>query len=284
MQTSSIVFGVSGCLGSAIFSQLNKADPGFVTGACRKPGQHQIPFDLGNPAKWMLPDKIRYGVIAAAATSREFCENYPTESRMINVVNTLRLARAIEERGGCVLFLSTNLVFDGSRPDFMPWDSVVPLDNYGKQKTEVEEFLLSKIPSALIVRLTKVFYNNFPLFEKWRNEAVSGSSVSAFNNISVSPVSPQFIAKNAVNLLANGSTGIVHLSGNISISYYDLAHMTLRKHNLSQALVAPIDMEKSLEHGTLGIIPKASEPMVEDSILVVNSVLDAMRGNHAALL
>ena len=102
--------------------------------------------------------------LCAAETNIRKCEDHPVETRKLNVEQTVKVARHLHEAGSDVVYLSSNLVFEGNRP-FMPAEAECgPVTEYGRQKAEVERILLGELERVAVVRLTKVVNNRFPLF------------------------------------------------------------------------------------------------------------------------
>ena len=96
------------------------------------------------------PAAVEAAVICAAITRQELCRKEPEATRQINVVRTLDLIRDLVEAETFVVFLSTNLVFDGSRPQRRGDEPLSPKMEYGRQKAEVEEALRpDRTPRAL---------------------------------------------------------------------------------------------------------------------------------------
>jgi len=266
-----VVFGATGCLGSTISSELAKFPGNTVIGACRNPSHGQIKFDLGAMKSWSMPKKINYGIIAASYSDRRGCERNQFESQMLNVTNTIHLAKSITEKGGKVVYFSTNLVFDGSKQSFMPSDSVNPFDLYGQQKSDVEAYLVKEVPSALILRLTKVLHNNLPIFQIWRNQAAGGNPIKVFTNVSISPISPSFAAKATIKLINQGTAGLVHLSGDCSVSYASIYEKFKRDLALEFAPFEMVEDTRPLRFGTLGV-PVSALVQPEDSMQVLSQL------------
>jgi dTDP-4-dehydrorhamnose reductase len=105
-------------------------------------------------------------VLVPPSPSQKACEeNYPA-TYAINVTATVELAERLIEAGAFVVFLSTNLVFDGTLPRGLPITRLNPQTAYGQQKAEAEQTLLDMAPDCVaIVRLTKVLDRGFPWFK-----------------------------------------------------------------------------------------------------------------------
>lgn len=264
-----VVFGATGCLGSEISLELAKAPYNRVIGACRNPNPEQIKFDLASPETWNLPKQIHCGIIAASLSDRVECFEKKSSSYEINVTNTLRLAKSVSERGGKVVFLSSNLVFDGLKKNYMPEDPVNPFDLYGQQKADVEKMLIKEVPSVLILRLTKVFHKKMPVLQLWNKQSVARHPSIVFNNVCVSPISPTFVAKSTSKIINENVKEIVHITGDQSLSYEEIYEKTFAKDASVECKI--VTQNRPLPFGTLGV-PSGALIQAEDSMQVLNQI------------
>ena len=161
-------------------------------------------------------------VFCAAATKLADCEEYPEATRAINVEATLALARFMALRGSYLLFLSTNQVFDGTKPHRKVSDQVCPINEYGRQKADAERLFRQESRSA-VLRLSKVIYPDLPLLRLWESRLQTGQTIEAFTDMYLAPISLEKVVKRIDQLVHNQETGIFHISGEEDISYYSFA-------------------------------------------------------------
>ena len=81
------------------------------------------------------PDAI---VIAAAERRPDVCENDPALARALNVDAVRLLASAARRHRAWVLSISTDYVFDGTRPPYLHDAPPAPINAYGRSKLEGE--------------------------------------------------------------------------------------------------------------------------------------------------
>src|SRR5690606_26325829 len=113
-------------------------------------------LDLADdPPRWRLPEDVAVAFLCAAVTALRSCEADPAGTARANVEHTARLASMLVGRGAFVVFLSSNLVFDGSEPRRRADAPTCPATEYGRQKAAAEGALLA-MGGVSIVRLTKV--------------------------------------------------------------------------------------------------------------------------------
>ena len=185
-------------------------------------------------------------VICAAITDMATCENDPLYTRTVNVFSTLELIKKLLINKTHIVFLSTNQVFDGKKPKQKPDASRNPINEYGKQKADVEVFL-ENISSACILRLTKVIHPNLELLNKWKIHLSNSKSISAFMDMTLSPVNIIDVIKKIDLLVSQKQTGIYQLSGENDINYFEYARNFAEENGFSPDLVKKDSWKGKLE-------------------------------------
>jgi dTDP-4-dehydrorhamnose reductase len=237
---SALVVGGDGLIGRALCSALRASGVEVISTTRRKnPGEIQL--DLGmalNVAK--LP---RCDVAYLCATISRFaaCEQDPILARLVNVTSQLELARHFFLQATHVVFLSSNAVFDGV--DDSPAEDARPSPTsvYGQLKFDAErelKILANQHAGTLsIVRLTKVLSNDLPLIANWLLNIKAGQKVEAFYNVTLSPISLNYSIEALRRCGDLKINGLVHLSGEDELSYYELVKTYAISIGLNSTLV-----------------------------------------------
>ena len=217
----------------------------------------QQPFiDLSDPHTFRQITGYESAVLCASVTDMATCENTPKETRAVNVSGTIKLIKKLNDNNTHILFLSTNQVFDGKKPHQKPDSPQKPINEYGRQKAEVEVFI-KKILGVCILRLTKVVHPSLTLLREWEFSLSQGESIFAFNNMTLSPINIDDVV-NKIDILVNQkATGIFQLSGNRDISFFEFARRFARDNGYSSNLI-----KKSTWHGKLAFVPPKYTSMV----------------------
>ena len=119
----------------------------------------RIFLDLSNDVEnWRIIEDISVAYLCAAVTSIAKCRTMPLESYIVNVRNTLILAKNLISRSTFLVFPSTNLVYDCKRPFLKAEEPLNPRTEYGRQKAEVEKHLSKMGKGVSIVGVIR-FYN-----------------------------------------------------------------------------------------------------------------------------
>jgi dTDP-4-dehydrorhamnose reductase len=102
---------------------------------------------------------------AAAYTAVDKAESDRARAQAVNAHGPALLAKAAAARGIRLIHVSTDFVFDGSKPSpYLPGDTPNPLGVYGATKLDGERAVLEMAPDSLVVRSAWVYSahgNNF---------------------------------------------------------------------------------------------------------------------------
>ncbi len=258
-----LVVGADGMIGGALLERLSAAGA-EATGTSRRADAARrglLHLDLALPPdQWDLPDAVCVAFVCAGITSLRSCRENPAATMRVNVEQTLELAAHIVRRGGRVVVLSTNQVFDGRSPRRKVDDAPSPRSVYGEQKAAVEAAVAALDEHATVVRLTKVVGETVPLFDEWATRLADGQSVEAFSDLQVAPVPLAFAVDALVCIGQQHFGGIVHLSGDEDISYEAIARRLAAVIGVDGGLVMPVAVrergipgEEAPPHTTLDV-------------------------------
>jgi dTDP-4-dehydrorhamnose reductase len=179
-------------------------------------------FDLADEATWPEATGFDVAFFCAALARMNRCESDPSGTAHINVTQTIKLLERLQRNGTHCVFLSTNQVFDGSRP-FMEADAPTsPVNAYGRQKVVVETWCQSH-PHCAVLRLSKVMAPEMPLFDGWLAGWERGEAVEAFSDMSLAPVWIDDVVTALIQIGQEKQTGIQQISGSEDVSYAEVA-------------------------------------------------------------
>lgn len=267
-----IVTGASGTLGSAMVDHFKSLGLKCIP-ATRKGGSGSLRLDLENKDSWSLPNRIGSIVLAGAMTSQTDCRENRKRATLINLTRTVELAQIAAEAGAHVVFLSTNLVFDGKRPNYEPEDSLNPIGFYGELKAEAEIQLNARLGNNLcVVRLTKVFHKSLPILVKWNQQRMKGEAISAFTDLRVGPISIPYLKRAIEHLVRNRVHGTIHLSGDWDATYAEIAHFCLdcwncgSMYRIEEIFSSVATLDAAPTHGTLGMISTEKQTGIKEDL------------------
>jgi len=170
----------------------------------------------------------------------ECCRREPAESAIVNVRNTVALAKTLVEIGVLVIFLSTNMVYDGSKPFRKADDPVCPRTEYGRQKSGAEQELSGLGDLISIVRFTKVLGVNALPFKGWIQALQRGEVICPFSDMVLSPVPLPFAIRVLHRIAELRLSGIVQVSAERDVTYEQVARYIAKCIRADADLVQPI--------------------------------------------
>lgn len=163
-------------------------------------------------------------LIHCAAMSRSpQCQLDPAKARQWNVDVTRHLAGLFGGRR--MIFLSTDLVFDGKHGGYAEDAPVSPLSIYAETKVEAEQSVL-RDPRHLVVR-TSLNHGwsatgdrgfNEEMVKAWR----VGRTLKLFQDEYRSPIPAEQTARALWELLAKDSAGVLHVAGSQRLSRWEI--------------------------------------------------------------
>ena len=177
-----------------------------------------------------------YTAVDKAETNRQLCQ-------LLNADAPGFLAAAIEERGGWIIQISTDYVFDGSNHlPYVESDPVCPNSTYGRTKLAGEEAVISHCSRSMIIRtawLYSTFGNNFvkTMIRLGKEKTEIGV---IFDQIGT-PTYAHDLAIAIFVAVENGiQPGIYHFSNEGVISWYDFTKAIHRLAGIDNCRVRPL--------------------------------------------
>jgi dTDP-4-dehydrorhamnose reductase len=242
MDDDILIVGVDGLIGSALAERATQQGIHW-TGTSRRQEHERkkvVFLDLAREesvADFSVPSRVAY--FCAAATNLRQCEDDFPGTFKINVEQTFRLAKNLATSGTALVFLSTNLVFDGSSPRIGVDAPVAPQTAYGRQKAGMEKLLRKEFEKVAVVRLTKVVHPRLPLFQKWRADLRTGLTISPMSDLVFSPIELSLVTRELLALAVNFRSGIYQLSGDQDVTYLEAAQLLAATLGIDSEKIAP---------------------------------------------
>lgn len=212
-------------------------------------------FDLAEPGNALpvfsalKPDVV---VSAAAYTAVDKAENEADLAMAINGRGAGRVAEAAAELGVPIIHISTDYVFDGSKPaPYVETDPTAPLGVYGRSKLAGEQAVAQAQPDHVILRTAWVyspFGNNF--LKTMMRLAAERPELRVVADQVGNPTSALDIADGVIGVTRNlldrpdqSLRGVFHMVGSGDASWADFAAAIVTEfaaHGGNRAEVRPI--------------------------------------------
>jgi dTDP-4-dehydrorhamnose reductase len=179
----------------------------------------------------------------AAISQPNLCERDGGGTAAINVDATATIARWCAHYQCPLVFTSTDLVFDGTRPPYKETDPPRPLNAYARQKVAAEAALRKHHPGAVICRLPLMFGFGGAAAQGFAHEMViaiaTRKPIQLFTDEYRTPVSTACAAKALLTTL-KWPGGIYHLGGPERISRFDFGRRIAARLNLGEDHLQPL--------------------------------------------
>jgi dTDP-4-dehydrorhamnose reductase len=254
--TRVLVTGASGTLGSALCRML--ASRCEVTGAyfshpCVPEDAGSVRIDLGDPAGIRAAiDALKPAIImhAGAMTDPDKCEAMPETALRVNFQGTQDLARLADACRSRMVYVSTDLVFDGKRGNYCEADIPHPLSIYGVSKLRGEEAVSDCCEDSLVVRSTLIYGSGGPVSKTFLGRLLenlsAGMRVQLFTDQKRNPILVDDLAAAVVLALERDLSGLYHVGGAETASRCDFGRMVCQVFGLDEKLIVPITMDDAV--------------------------------------
>ena len=159
------------------------------------------------------PDVV---ILAAAEPYVERCEREPDATRVVNVEGPRAIAAAAKAIGATLVVFSSEYVFDGTGGEYGEDDPTAPLNEYGRQKVELESIARDAGGDHLICRTSGVFgeepaRKNFVL--QLVDALRAGRTFTVPSDQVITPSDAASLAASVVDLVEGGHRGTFHVAG-----------------------------------------------------------------------
>lgn len=142
----------------------------------------------------------------------------------INVTGTHNVARAAAATHARLIHMSTDVLFDGKKGNYVEQDSPGPLTQYAKTKAGSEIEALDSGADVVIVR-TSLIYGWRPTVARaarWMiDAAATGESLSLWSDELRCPIWVETLAAALVEVAGLDYTGFLHIAGDQVVSRYE---------------------------------------------------------------
>jgi dTDP-4-dehydrorhamnose reductase len=246
--TTWLVTGASGLLGHALCNYLagsggrrvvgiSKAHPVDVQGIEEVRMDLTAPGTLGAAILRHRPDVV---VHAAGLTSVDQCEENEALANRLHVGLSREMAKACAETSAKPVLISTDHLWDGSKPLVAEDEPVKPINAYGRTKAQGEIAALENDPDALVVR-TNFFGHGRPWRQSLSDWIISrldrNQPVRAFADVFFTPISLPYLCRSIEALVTKEVSGIFHVAGADRVSKLAFAQKVAEEFRGSSSLI-----------------------------------------------
>jgi dTDP-4-dehydrorhamnose reductase len=218
-----LITGASGQLGAYLLRELSARGAAITAWSGSRGGDlfgvPLRPVDLTAPAAVAAAfraARLDAVIHCAALSTVARCYREPAHSEAVNVGGTRLLAELADEARARLLYVSTDLVFDGERGGYTEEDAPAPLSVYGRTKALAEEAVRGG-PRGLVVRVSLLFGPTLTgrpsFFDEQLTALREHRPCTLFSDEWRTPLSLLTAARALVALAESDSAGVLHLGG-----------------------------------------------------------------------
>jgi dTDP-4-dehydrorhamnose reductase len=270
-----LVTGVSGQLGSVLFEHLVRAGEPAV-GVASPSGSlpifgDTVRVDITNTVVLeelvtrLQPQRV---IHAAAISAMAAAHADPEHARRVNVVATSNLCAAAARIGARVVYVSTDMVFDGERAPYDESAEPAPVSDYGRSKLEGERAALAA-GGEVVARLSLMYgppaLQRSTTFVEQVRALLGRRPLKLFHDEFRTPLSLEDAASSLVRVAQSDLCGTLHLGGPERLSRLEMGAL------LAEALGIRDPVIESVSRLDLA----SSEPRARDLSLASERFIDA---------
>jgi dTDP-4-dehydrorhamnose reductase len=273
-----LITGTTGLLGASLASSA-RARGLEVRASARAECDLANPGEADRLVRGVRPDSI---VHPAAVTEITACERDPSKAWAVNAGAVAEVARAAKDVGARLLFVSTDLVFDGEGAPYREDAPTRPLSVYGRTKALGEK--LARDPGSLVVRLP-LLYGRSPsgtrsASERVEIEARETGAVTLFDDEWRTPLEVSNAAEALLDLLEAAPPGLYHLGGPDRVTRREVGEAVLRAAGIEAKVRA---VSRTTAPGPprprdLSLDPSKARPMLRTPLLGLRDGLARVYG------
>lgn len=246
-----LITGSNGIVGKKLAKQLIHSGKHEVIATSLKPlnleGAQTFTSDLLMADINGLVEQLRPDILVhcAALSNPDACEVDRFACQRMNTDLTKRIASACEDYGTHLIFLSTDMVFNGDKGNYSETDPTEPVNFYGESKVKAEAAVMKLSTPFTIIRTSLVIgwepkLSRLNLFTRVVASLKKGKTLTVASDQLNTPTYAEDLAYGIEQIINQGAVGIYHLSGSHSESPAKLAQDIALALNLDTNLIKPV--------------------------------------------
>ncbi len=199
--------------------------------------------EIRDVIKEASPDVV---IHCAASSDLDVCEENSDQTYRINTEASGVIAELGRERGFRLIYISTDMVFDGKNGDYKESDECCPINTYGKSKLEAEKIVSDICTNFVIARAALVYGRPLTGGTSFSQRIIEttgeGREMYLFMDQYRTPVLVQDLARAVIELSESEFTGIIHLGGSERCDRYSFGLRLAEIRGISKKMLRPISM------------------------------------------
>ena len=244
-----IIFGASGFLGGELMAYYAQKDIRTTGTYAHNKKEGLIKCDLGKPDLTGLSidfGGVNCAIICSAITNMDMCRTDWAGTYEVNVSGVKRLIARLYNLKIKPVFISTDYVFDGHTGNYSEDDERNPVLAYGRQKKEVEDYLMHCGGNYIIARLARMYClseDRNTLLHSIARGLRMGQTLALATDQVFSPTFVGDVCRALDILIEQKFKGGIHICAGEAIARYALARLIKSKLKIKTGKLAPCCLE-----------------------------------------
>jgi dTDP-4-dehydrorhamnose reductase len=249
-----IIFGASGFLGGELMAYYTQKNIRTTGTYAHNKIKGLIKCDLAKPDLTGLNVDfrgVRGAIICSAITGMDMCRTDWAGTYKINVSGVKRLIALLHDMKITPVFISTDYVFDGRAGNYSEDDVRSPALAYGRQKKEVEDYLMHCGGNYIIARLARMYglsEDRKTLLHSIAGDLRMGKTLALATDQVFSPTFVGDVCRAIDILMEKEFTGCIHICAGEAIARYALARLIKSELKIKTGKLTPCCL-KDLKFG-----------------------------------
>jgi len=251
-----LITGMSGCIGWNLAQRL-KSDYRVYGTYLDHPVEidrcESLAFDLtnlGRLERLCTTIKPRVIVHTAALSNPDLCETERMLALTLNTFATRELARITSLLGSKLIYLSSDLIFDGIKGMYSEADQPAPMNYYAKTKYLGELEATNNCGNYVILRLSLVYGHSGGLnensLERMQRQVREGQKLRLFTDQYRTPIFAGDVVVALERIIADNSVkGLFHLGGPDKMSRFEFGQQFCKAFRHPLDLLVPASLAEA---------------------------------------
>ncbi len=190
----------------------------------------------------IMKKKPSHIILTAAQRNVDYCERNQEEVNGINVEGTRNMAMASKKIGAKLIYLSTDIVFDGTKENYNENDTTNPINHYGKTKLEGEKEVAKALDDFAIARVSvlydwNIFEHTFN-FVSWVYEGLKqGKPLKLFSDQYRNATYIKNASEALLSICKRDEKGIFHVVGKNCVSRQYIGKKVAETFSFDESLI-----------------------------------------------
>ena len=241
---SNLILGASGNIGIYLIKK-NRSTI-FTYNSKKIKGGIKFDIKKNDISKIVNKYKIKSIAFLTAISDPNYCFKNKIRSKNINVGKTKKILKFLIQKNIYFIFFSSEFIYDGKKGFYKEDDQANPVNEYGKQKLEIEKFIIKNAKNYSIFRIAKT-YSSAPgdktLISNFLSKLSAGQKYfPAATDQIFSPLYVGDLKKIVYFFLKKKIYGIYNVCGPSKYSRYQI--LKILKSNLNHKLKREILLKK----------------------------------------